>query len=79
MLGLDNGSLYRFACETFDLCITRDLQFARDFHNPTARTKLIRVTLRQKRQEEFVEDFIAVFLAADFGKVRSGDDWPSLG
>jgi DNA repair protein RadC len=78
MLGLDNGTLYRFACESFDLCFTRDLRFARSVKDSKARLKLIRVTLRQKRQEEFIVDFLDVFRATNFDKLQSGDDWPPL-
>jgi len=54
--GMDNGSLLNFAIANFDLCFTRDFGFAhnvRQGSTPT-RFKLLRVTLAQKPQDEFV-------------------------
>ena len=68
MQGLDNGRLYKFAGENFDLCFTRDFGF---IHNAKqgpapATLKLLRVVLAQKPQDEFVSDFIAQFRRSDF-------------
>jgi len=59
MQGLDNGKLYQFARENFDLCFTRDAGFANNVRQgtPSARLKLLRVTLPQKRQDEFIAEF----------------------
>lgn len=78
MQGLDNGRLYKFACDNFDLCFTRDFGF---IHNAKqgpapATLKLLRVVLAQKPQDEFVSDFIAEFRRSDFIKYQHGDDWP---
>ena len=76
--GLENGKLYEFACDNFDLCFTRDVAFAtyvRQGGQP-ARLKLLRVTLRQKPQDEFVLNFISVFRASDWGQFGQGEDWP---
>jgi hypothetical protein len=43
---------------------------------PPEKFKLLRVTLQQKPQDQFVRDFISKFRAADLGKFRHGDDWP---
>ena len=61
MQGMDNGKLYQFARENFDLCFTRDVGFANNVRQgaPPSRLKLLRVTLPQKRQDEFVMDFIS--------------------
>ena len=78
MQGLDNGRLYRFAIENFDLCLTRDFGFANNTRQGTvpAGFKLLRVTLPQKPQDEFVADFLATFRASDLNRFRHGDDWP---
>ena len=78
MQGLDNGRLYDFATQNFDLCLTRDFGFihnARQGPAP-AQFKLLRVILAQKPQDEFVADFITQFRQSDFSKYQHGDDWP---
>jgi predicted nuclease of predicted toxin-antitoxin system len=78
MQGLDNGGLYRFAVENFDICFTRDSGFAsnvRQGQHP-AKFKLLRVTLAQKPQDQFVGDFIATSRAADLTQFQHGDEWP---
>lgn len=77
--GLDNGRLYQFACETFDLCFTRDAGFVKNVRgsSTSVRLKLLRVVIPQKPQNEFVADFLAVFRATDFEKLKTGDEWPS--
>lgn len=76
--GLENGRLYEFARDSFDLCFTRDTGFANNVRQgaPPSRLKLLRVTLRQKPQEEFVQDFISVFRVTDWTQFGHGDDWP---
>jgi hypothetical protein len=76
--GLENGKLYEFARDSFDLCFTRDFGFANNVRQgaPPSRLKLLRVTVRQKPQDEFVLDFISIFLATDWGQFHHGDDWP---
>jgi len=37
---------------------------------------LLRVTLPQKPQDEFVQDFLAAFRLADLDRFQHGDDWP---
>ena len=78
MQGLDNGNLYLFAIQNFEVCFTRDFGFANNVRQgtPPAKFKLLRVTLPQKPQDEFVMDFISVFRASDLGKFRHGEDWP---
>jgi len=58
--GLENGKLYEFARDSFDLFFTRDLGFATSARRgePPSRLKLLRVTVQQKPQDEFVVDFI---------------------
>ena len=76
--GLENGKLYDFACDSFDLCFTRDVGFAKNVRQGAqpARLKLLRVTLQQKPQDEFVLDFISVFRGSDWAQFHHGDDWP---
>lgn len=78
MQGLDNGRLYQFAVQNFDICFTRDFGFINNVRQgkPPGNFKLLRVTLRQKPQDEFVEDFMAVFRASDLSEFHHGDDWP---
>jgi predicted nuclease of predicted toxin-antitoxin system len=76
--GLDNGKLYEFARDSFDICFTRDVGFANNVRQgaPPSRLKLLRVTVQQKPQDEFVLDFISVFRATDWTQFSHGDDWP---
>jgi predicted nuclease of predicted toxin-antitoxin system len=78
MQGLDNGKLYQFAVENFDLCLTRDFGFVSNIRQGKmpARCKLLRVTLPQKPQDDFITDFIAAFRATDLKQFQHGDDWP---
>ena len=76
--GLENGKLYEFAREGFDLCFTRDGGFANAVRgsSTSTRLKLLRVTLLQKPQDEFVLDFLSAFRKTDWVKLGNGDDWP---
>ena len=76
--GLDNGKLYEFARDGFDLCFTRDVGFASGVRQgpQPSRLRLLRVTLQQKPQDEFVLDFISVFRGSDWAQFHHGDDWP---
>lgn len=78
MQGLDNGRLYQFAVQNFDVCFTRDFGFTHNVRQgqPPEKFKLLRVTLPQKPQDEFIKDFIAAFRAADLQQFQHGDDWP---
>lgn len=78
MQGLDNGRLYQFARQNFEVCFTRDFGFSNNVRQGKSpeKFKLLRVTLEQKPQDEFIEDFVASFRAADLDKFRHGDDWP---
>ena len=76
--GLENGKLYEFAREGFDLCFTRDggLANAARGASTSTRLKLLRVTLLQKPQDEFVLDFLSAFRKTAWVKFGNGDDWP---
>ena len=76
--GLENGKLYEFARESFDLCFTRDGGFANAVRgaSTSTRLRLLRVTLLQKPQNEFVLDFLSAFRKTDWVKFGNGDDWP---
>lgn len=76
--GLENGSLYEFACDNFDLCLTRDAGFAHNVRQKAQplRLKLLRVVLLQKPQDDFVLDFMAAFRLSDWARFNNGDDWP---
>ena len=78
MQGLDNGRLYQFAIQNFGVCFTRDFGFIHNARQgaPPEKFKLLRVTLPQKPQDEFIKDFIAVFRTTDLTKFHHGDDWP---
>ena len=76
--GLENGSLYEFACDNFDLCFTRDVGFSHNVRQKTSsgRLKLLRVTLPQRAQNEFVSNFISAFRVSNWSQYNNGDDWP---
>ena len=78
MQGLDNGRLYQFAIQNFEVCFTRDFGFINNVRQGKApeKFKLLRVTLPQKPQDEFIKVFIAAFRAADLNGFKHGDDWP---
>jgi hypothetical protein len=78
MQGLDNGKLYEFARDSFDLCFTRDGGFARVVRlgPQPVRFNLLRVTLPQKPQDQFVVDFVSAFRMSDWEDLANGDDWP---
>jgi len=78
MQGLDNGRLYQIAIAKFDLCFTRDFGFVNNVRQGKipARFKLLRVTLPQKPQDEFIKDFLAALRATDLKQFQHGDDWP---
>jgi predicted nuclease of predicted toxin-antitoxin system len=67
MQGLDNGRLYRFARQNFEVCFTRDFGFANNVRQgPTPENfKLLRVTLAQRPQDEFIQNFLAAFRAME--------------
>jgi predicted nuclease of predicted toxin-antitoxin system len=77
--GLDNGRLYRLACQDYDLCFTRDSGFVHNARqNPTETNfKLILVKLAQKPQDPFVEDFLFLFRRTNWSELRHGDSWPA--
>jgi len=78
MQGLDNGRLYQFAIQNFDVCFTRDFGFINNVRQGKVpdKFKLLRVTLQQKPQDEFIKDFIVAFRAAGLTGFQHGDDWP---
>ena len=78
MQGLDNGKLYQFAIQNFEVCFTRDFGFVNNVRQGKApeKFKLLRVTLEQKPQDEFIRDFIAAFRATDLNGFQHGDNWP---
>jgi predicted nuclease of predicted toxin-antitoxin system len=76
--GIDNGALYELATREYDLCFTRDAEFAsrvRESETST-RLKLLRVIIPQTRQEEFVGQFVALFRQTDWMEYANGDEWP---
>ena len=80
MQGLDNGKLYQFALQNFDICFTRDFGFANNVRQgpPPTGFKLLRVILPQQPQDEFVTGFISAFRASNWAQFRHGDDWPQV-
>ena len=78
MQGMDNGKLYRFAIQNFDVCFTRDFGFVSNVRQSKAPAnfKLLRVTLTQKPQDEFITDFVSAFRASNLADFQHGDDWP---
>lgn len=78
MQGLDNGRLYQFARENYEVCFTRDAGFAHNVRQSPAPSgfKLLHVTLAQKPQDLFIADFLGAFAATVWSKVQHGADWP---
>ncbi len=78
MQGLDNGRLYQFAIQNFEVCFTRDFGFAHNARQsvPPENFKLLRVTLEQKPQDEFIQNFIAAFRGTDLNQFQHGGSWP---
>ena len=78
--GIDNGALYELATREYDLCFTRDAEFARRVRESRkfTRVKLLRVMIPQTRQEEFVQQFLTAFQQADWATYTNGDDWPRV-
>jgi predicted nuclease of predicted toxin-antitoxin system len=76
--GLDNGKLYQFAVQNFEICFTRDFGFAHNVRQgtPPKTFKLLRVTLKQKPQDAFVREFIEAFRTTDLNRFQHGQDWP---
>ena len=76
--GIENGALYELATRGYDLCFTRDAEFARraSESKPVTHLKLIRVVIPQSRQEKFVGQFVAAFRQTDWAEYATGDDWP---
>ena len=76
--GIDNGALYELAVREYDLCFTRDAEFANRVRESkqTTRLKLLRVIIPQTQQEEFVGQFVAAFRQTDWAEYANGDDWP---
>ena len=75
---MENGKLYAFALQNFDVCFTRDAGFANNVRQSATPTgfKLIRVILPQKPQDELVIDFIAAFRTTDWTTYEHRADWP---
>lgn len=78
LAGIDNGALYQLAALNYDLCLTRDAEFARRVRQskPATRLKLVHVVIPQARQDEFVRQFLTAFQNTDWSEHASGDDWP---
>ncbi len=78
LAGIDNGALYKLAAREYDLCFTRDAEFANRVRESAIGTplKLLRVIIPQTRQLEFVAQFIAAFRQTDWSQYANGDDWP---
>lgn len=76
--GIDNGALYELAARDYDLCFTRDEEFANRVRESktVTRVKLLRVLIPQTRQEEFVGQFLAAFRQTNWTEYANGDDWP---
>ena len=78
MIGIDNGTLFAHAVREFDLCFTRDADFAKRAREAKvpAKLKLLRVILEQKAEARFIDDFMRSFLASNWEDYKSGDAWP---
>ena len=66
---MNNGKLYEFARDSFDLCFLA-ISRALILKAPSTCLKALRVTLPQKPQDEFVYDFLSVFGQSDWTRFR---------
>ena len=78
MKGIDNGTLYRYAAQKYDLCFTRDTAFAHNVRQTRQglQIKVLRVIIPQQPGHAFVDAFIDVFGKSDWTKYQNGSDWP---
>jgi predicted nuclease of predicted toxin-antitoxin system len=78
--GIDNGALYEVAARDYDLCFTRDSDFAKRVResNAVTRVKLLRVIIPQTHQDEFVQRFIIPFRTSGWATYSNGDEWPRI-
>lgn len=78
--GIDNGALYEIAARDYELCFTRDAEFARRVRESKSpsNVKLLRVIIPQTRQDEFVIEFLSAFRESDWNQYANGDEWPRL-
>lgn len=78
LAGIDNGALLRLARQRFDLCFSKDGDFAKRAREARGATKLkvLRVKLEQKPAVEFVRDFMGEFKKAEWSRYENGAEWP---
>jgi hypothetical protein len=76
--GIDNGTLYRQAAQSYDLCFTKDAGFVHNVRQMPGQTqvKVLRVVLPQQRAEFFVDAFLRAFNRRDWSAYANGSDWP---
>ena len=76
--GTANGDLYGLVVHDYDLCLTRDEDFARKSRvsSTQSRIKVIRVTLRQQPQNAYASEFMTHFNKTNWDEYVNGDDWP---
>jgi predicted nuclease of predicted toxin-antitoxin system len=75
--GTANGELYRMVVFDYDLCFTRDKEFAeKSGESPIqGRVKVIHVTLKQQPQDAYVSAFMTDFPSTQWDAYANGDDW----
>jgi predicted nuclease of predicted toxin-antitoxin system len=75
--GVANGELYKRVADTYELLFTKDDDFARRAAARAGTVKVLRVRLRQQRQDAYVAAFLAHFTQSQWVQFQSGDDWPT--
>ncbi len=75
--GIKNGELYR-RIQDYDLCFTRDEEFARSSSTSLlqGKVKVLRVTLKQRPQDAYIVEFLTHFIRTDWEQYKNGDNWP---
>lgn len=76
--GTSNGELYRLIAQDYDLCFSKDEDFARKSRGSAieGRVKVIHVTLKQQPQQDYGTEFLSHFARTDWTMLANGDSWP---
>ncbi len=78
IIGISNGELYRTISQKYDLCLTKDEGFARQYGKTSLQSnvKVIHVALKQQPQSAYVFEFLTHFNQTNWDEYKNGDSWP---
>jgi len=76
--GMTDGELYRNVAQDYDLCFTKDEDFARKCGESSVQgtVKVLRVIIRQQPQEAYMEEFVTHFSRSRWDQYGNGANWP---